>query len=82
MPKNFQVSKITSSDRMTITAELANGPESMYCRLRLHGEANHNAEESTVDIEFHGEEGITINEELELKNRLLLMAGLLSRTGV
>ncbi|EJR1320630.1 phage tail protein, partial [Salmonella enterica subsp. enterica serovar Montevideo] len=23
----------------------------------LHGEANHNAEEGTVDLEFHGEEG-------------------------
>ncbi|ENF1960106.1 phage tail protein, partial [Yersinia enterocolitica] len=22
-----------------------------------HGEANHNAEEGTVDMEFHGEEG-------------------------
>ncbi len=25
-------------------------------------EANHNAEEGTVDLEFHGEEGITSNE--------------------
>ncbi|EKI2952628.1 phage tail protein, partial [Escherichia coli] len=23
----------------------------------LHGEANHNGEEGTVDLEFHGEEG-------------------------
>ncbi|EPV4639309.1 phage tail tube protein, partial [Shigella sonnei] len=23
----------------------------------LHGEANHNAEEGTADLEFHGEEG-------------------------
>ncbi|MCV5349807.1 phage tail tube protein, partial [Escherichia coli] len=23
----------------------------------LHGEANHNSEEGTVDLEFHGEEG-------------------------
>lgn len=56
MPKNFPVSKITSSDEMTITAELANGQVyAVVCWL--HGEANHNAEEGTVDLEFHGEEG-------------------------
>ena len=57
VPKNFPVSKITSSDEMTITAELANGQVYVLSSARLHGEANHNAEEGTVDLEFHGEEG-------------------------
>ncbi|HBC6916883.1 MULTISPECIES: phage tail tube protein, partial [Enterobacteriaceae] len=51
------VSKITSSDEMTITAELANGQVYVLSSAWLHGEANHNAEEGTVDLEFHGEEG-------------------------
>ena len=57
VPKNFPVSKITSSDEMTITAELANGQVYVLSSAWLHGEANHNAEEGTVDLEFHGEEG-------------------------
>ncbi len=68
VPKNFPVSKITSSDEMTITAELANGQVYVLLSAWLHGEANHNAEEGTVDLEFHGEEGDYQQlKELELK---------------
>lgn len=57
VPKNFPVDKITTSDQMTITAELANGMVYVLSAAWLHGEANHNAEEGTADLEFHGEEG-------------------------
>ncbi len=43
VPKNFPVSKITSSDEMTITAELANGQDYVLSAAWLHGEAKHNA---------------------------------------
>ena len=69
VPKNFPVSKITSSDEMTITAELANGQVYVLSSAWLHGEANHNAEEGTVDLEFHGEEGDYQGLSLYLKNR-------------
>ncbi|WGP03903.1 phage tail tube protein [Salmonella enterica subsp. enterica serovar Adelaide] len=59
VPKNFPVDKITSSDVMTITSELANGQVYVLSNAWLHGEANHNPEEGTVDLEFHGEEGFT-----------------------
>lgn len=57
VPKNFPVSKITDADNMTITSELANGQVYVLSGAWLHGEANHNPEEGTVDLEFHGEEG-------------------------
>ena len=57
VPKNFPVTKITTSDNMTITSELANGQVYVLSNAWLHGEANHNPEEGTVDLEFHGEEG-------------------------
>jgi len=57
VPKAFPVSKITSSTSMTITAELANGQVYVLSGAWLSGEANHNAEEGTADLEFHGEEG-------------------------
>ncbi len=80
MPKNFPVSKITSSDEMTITAELANGqvyvPSSARCTAK-----NHNAEEGTVDLEFHGEEGLPVMKELELKKPITAHGDTL-RTGV
>ncbi|EBX2364004.1 phage tail protein [Salmonella enterica subsp. enterica serovar Bovismorbificans] len=57
VPKSFPVDKLTTSDQMTITAELANGMVYVLSSAWLHGEANHNAEEGTVDLEFHGEEG-------------------------
>lgn len=57
VPKSFPVSKLSSSDAMTITAELANGQVYVLSSAWVHGEMNHNAEEGTVDIEFHGEEG-------------------------
>lgn len=57
VPKSFPVDKITSSDVMTITSELANDQVYVLSNAWLHGEANHNPEEGTVDLEFHGEEG-------------------------
>ncbi|WAM45975.1 phage tail tube protein [Edwardsiella piscicida] len=57
VPKDFPVSKISSSDEMTITAELANGQVYVLSSAWLHGEANHNAEEGTTDLEFHADEG-------------------------
>ena len=51
----FKVPK--NCPEMTITAELANGQVYVLSSAWLHGEANHNAEEGTVDLEFHGEEG-------------------------
>ena len=57
VPEHFPVDKITSSDAMTITSELANGRVYVLCGAWLHGEANHNPEEGTVDLEFHGEDG-------------------------
>lgn len=59
VPKSFPVDKITSSDVMTITSELANGQVYVLSNAWLHGEANHNPEEGTVDLEFHGEEDFT-----------------------
>ncbi len=52
---------------MTITAELANSQVYVLSSAWLHGEANHNAEEGTVDLEFHGEEGLPVMKELEVK---------------
>ncbi|UXY12075.1 phage tail tube protein [Kosakonia sp. ML.JS2a] len=57
VPKDFPVSKLFDSDSMTITSELANGQVYVLSNAWVHGEANHNAEEGTVDLEFHGEEG-------------------------
>ncbi|WP_413722695.1 phage tail tube protein [Sodalis sp. RH24] len=57
VPAKFPVSKITDSSAMTITAELANGMVYVLSNAWLHNEANHNAEEGTADLEFHGEEG-------------------------
>ncbi|HGP0311688.1 TPA: phage tail tube protein [Citrobacter freundii] len=57
VPKEFPVNKVTTSDQMTITAELANDTVYVLSSAWLHGEANHNAEEGTADLEFHGEEG-------------------------
>ncbi|AKZ72813.1 MULTISPECIES: phage tail tube protein [Enterobacteriaceae] len=57
VPKDFPVDKITESTEMTITSELANGQVYVLSQAWLHGEANHNPEEGTVDLEFHGTEG-------------------------
>ena len=57
VPKKFPISKIISSDAMTITAELANGLVYVLSGGWQHGEANHNAEEGTTELEFHGSEG-------------------------
>lgn len=57
MPKDFPRSKLTSSDAMTVTAELATGDVYVLSSAWVHGEINHNAEEGTADIEFHGQEG-------------------------
>mgnify|MGYP000462409156 CR=1 FL=1 len=57
VPKDFPVSKLTTSEQMTITDERANGQVYVLSSAWLHGEANHNAEEGTADLEFHCEEG-------------------------
>lgn len=57
VPKDFPVSKVTTSDQMTITAELANGQVYVLSSARFTVRQNHNAEEGTADLEFHGEEG-------------------------
>lgn len=57
VPKGFPIDKITSSDVMTATAELANGMVYVLREAWLHGEANFNAEEGTADLEFHGKTG-------------------------
>lgn len=57
VPKDFPVDKLSQSDQMTITSELANGQVYVLSSAWVHGELNHNAEEGTVDAEFHGEEG-------------------------
>ncbi len=57
VPKDFPIDKITSSDQMTLTSELANGMVYVLSSAWLHGEANYNPEEGTVELEFHGEEG-------------------------
>ncbi|WLS77209.1 phage tail tube protein [Erwinia pyri] len=57
VPKDFPVDKLTDSDQMTITSEFANGQVYVLSEAYMFGEANHNPEEGTVDIEFHGSEG-------------------------
>lgn len=57
VPKGFPIDKITSSDDMTMTSELANGLVYGLTEAWLFGEANYNPEEGTVDLEFHGSEG-------------------------
>ncbi|EHL43168.1 phage tail tube protein [Salmonella enterica] len=60
VPKNFPIDKITSSDVMTITSELAkwSGVCSLK-RLAARRSQTINPEEGTVDLEFHGEEDFT-----------------------
>lgn len=57
VPQDFPLDKITSSENMTATAELANGWVYVLRECWLHGEADFNAEEGTVDLEFHGKSG-------------------------
>ncbi|MCZ0823712.1 phage tail tube protein [Dickeya solani] len=57
IPGDFPIDKLISSDSMTITAEMANGMIYVLSSAWVHGEINHNAEEGTADVEFHGQEG-------------------------
>ncbi|EIM1708951.1 phage tail tube protein [Aeromonas hydrophila] len=57
IPKGFPLKKITTSDDMTITAELANGQVYVLKSAWLEGEANHNPEDGTADMQFNGKEG-------------------------
>ncbi|RTY53638.1 phage tail protein [Pantoea sp. YU22] len=57
VPKGFPRDKLSSSDTMTITSELANGDVYVLSNAWVHGEMNHNADDGTVDVEFHGQEG-------------------------
>ncbi|MBG6243548.1 MAG: phage tail protein [Candidatus Symbiopectobacterium sp. Dall1.0] len=55
--RQFPVQKLTSADEMTITAELANGMVYVLSGAWLSGESSHNADEGTVEMEFHGDKG-------------------------
>lgn len=57
VPKGFPIDKITTSENMTATAELANSMVYVLRGAWLSGEANLNAEEGTIDLEFHGASG-------------------------
>lgn len=57
VPKDFPLRTITTSDQMTITAELANGQVYVLSNAWLSGEANHNVVEGTTKLTFNGEEG-------------------------
>ncbi|MCX2957531.1 phage tail tube protein [Serratia symbiotica] len=55
--RSFPIEKLTTADEMTITAELANGMVYVLSAAWLSGEYSHNADEGTVEMEFHGNEG-------------------------
>lgn len=57
VPKGFPHDKLTDSDNMTVTSELANGDVYVLSGAFVEGELNHNPEDGTVDIQFTGEEG-------------------------
>lgn len=57
VPKTFPFDKIVKSNSMTVTAELANGLVYVLSNAWLSGESNFNAEDGTIDVEFHGQEG-------------------------
>lgn len=57
VPGGFPIDKITTSETMTATAELANGLVYVLREAWLSGEASFNAEEGTADLEFHGKSG-------------------------
>jgi len=57
VPKDFPIDKISTSETMTATAELANGMVYVLREAWLSGEASLNAEEGTADLEFHGKSG-------------------------
>ncbi|PKH22290.1 phage tail protein [Enterobacterales bacterium CwR94] len=57
VPKDFPVDKLIQAETMTITSELANGMVYVLANAWLSGEANHNAADGTVELEFHGQEG-------------------------
>jgi hypothetical protein len=53
----FPKAKLSSSDNMTITAEMANGDVYTLSGAWLANEAVHNAEDGTVELEFNGTKG-------------------------
>lgn len=58
VPADFPIQKLLdSAEQMTITTELATGKVYVLVNAWVHDEANHNVEEGTADIEFHGQEG-------------------------
>lgn len=57
VPGGFPIDKITTSETMTATAELANGMVYVLRGAWLSGEASFNAEEGIADLEFHGTAG-------------------------
>lgn len=57
VPKDFPLKKLEEGTDMTVTAELANGNVYVLKNAWLEGEANHNAEEGTAELQFNGKEG-------------------------
>lgn len=57
VPKNFPLEKLKTRDDMTVTAEMANGQVYVLKNAWLEGEANHNPEDGTADLQFNGQEG-------------------------
>lgn len=57
VPQGFPRDKLVNADTMTVTSELANGDVYVLSNAWVNGEMNHNPEDGTVDIEFHGQEG-------------------------
>lgn len=57
VPKGFPRDKLANSENMTVTAELANGDVYVLSGAWVNGEMNHNPEDGTVDVQFHGQEG-------------------------
>lgn len=56
VPKDFPLDDLDRDD-MTITAELANGWVYVLKNAWVEGEADHNAEEGTAELQFSGAEG-------------------------
>ncbi|MDU1063058.1 MAG: phage tail tube protein [Leclercia adecarboxylata] len=57
VPPDFPVSKLTESEGMTVTAELANGMVYVLREAWISDETPFNAEEGTADLLFNGKTG-------------------------
>ena len=55
--RDFPFKTLSENDNMTITAELANGSVYVLSQAWLEGEADINASDGTVSLEFRGKNG-------------------------